>query len=314
MNRSVVGLVGASGFVGSACLSALSSIAEIHPIKAPRFTSTARTAADAYGEIDQAIAQRFGERHLSGIDVLVNAAGLATAASTDLDALVGANALLPLFLLKAAESVGVQRLVHISTAAVQGRGNLDESERMRPESPYAFSKAWGEALIRQDPKVEVIRYRPTSVQGPSRPVTQRLARLARAPYAAVAAPGDDPTPQVPVDSVADAVMHLTDLRNQPPTVVLHPWTGTTTRSFLADLGGREVRLLPRGLGRAAVASAFAAEATRGGSGAQARRLEMLLFGQQQEAGWLDGRLQQPHPDWVRDCGVICARQSEGEAA
>ena len=302
MSKIAIGVVGASGFVGSACHTALSEVADVRAIKAPRFVSNARTPAAAHDEIVEGALRKFSEETLDGIDVLVNAAGLATATSSDYSALVGANTILPLFLSRSAEQAGVKRFVHISSAAVQGRALLDESERLRPESPYAFSKAWGEALLREPNKTEVIRYRPTSVHGPTRGVTRQLARLAQSPFAAVAAPGTDPTPQVPVESVAEAVLWLSDLNTEPPSVVLHPWVGTTTASFLEDLGGGRPHRVPRAVARATVEAAFAAERAMGSSRANARRLEMLLFGQRQTVGWLGGRLRPPPKDWVRRCG------------
>ena len=81
----------------------------------------------------------------AGVQVVVNAAGLATPGGTDSPALRGANALLPLVVADAADAAGVQRFVHLSSAAVQGhRPFLDESSHVQPFSAYSRSKALGE--------------------------------------------------------------------------------------------------------------------------------------------------------------------------
>jgi hypothetical protein len=118
-------------------------------------------------------------------------------------------------------------------------------------------------------------------------VTATLVRLARSGCATVAAPGDAPTPQVLVQNVAALVAAVCEESAQPPAVVLQPWEGHTTASFLALLGGRDPRLLPSPL--SAFARRAARVATAGGQGlaAQGRRAELLLFGQRQSPGWAE---------------------------
>ena len=248
--------------------------------------------------VDRAQVDGFAEQHLAGVDILVNAAGLPTATSTDFAAMLGANAQLPLFLARAAHAAGVKRMVHVSSAAVQGRQRLDETETLRPENPYALSKALGERLLREEDGPEIVRYRPTSVHGPHRQVTRALMRIAESPVAAMAAPGDDPSPQVPVNRVAQAVALLADLAESPGPVVLHPWEGATTRSVLADLGGKEPYALNRKTAEIAVAGAYSAARFSGRLLGQARRLDMLLFGQRQLDGWFGARLGDPEVGWL----------------
>ena len=301
MTRLVVGVAGGTGFIGSACVSELNKKHEVRLIRAPRFQTEARSLVALREAIDPHDAEQYAETHLADVDVLVNAAGLATATSTDLSSLMGANAMLPRFLARAATLAGVTRLVHISSAAVQGRGTLDEGERLRPDNRYALSKALGEALLRDTPAMEVIRYRPTSVQGPQRDVTRTLMRLAESPLASVATPGDDPSPQIPRAQVAHAVGLLADLSRRPPEVVLHPWGGATTRSVLMDLGGKEPRAVNRVAADQAVALAYAASRGMAGLRAHARRLDMMIFGQPQVDGWLSTRLEPIGDGWLRDC-------------
>lgn len=293
-----IGVVGASGFIGSACVETVGVAHQVIAISAPRLVTEARSIAGLILSVSPADLDRFAASQLSGVDVLVNAAGIATASSGDLSALLSANAILPLFLARAAALAGVSRLIHVSSAAVQGRGTLDETERMAPENHYALSKALGEALLEREAGVDIVRYRPTSVHGPSRSVTRALLRVAESPLAAVAAPGDDPSPQMPVHRAAEAISLLVDPAESPPRIVLHPWEGPTTRSVLNDLGGREPREVDRVAARRAVESAYVASKGIPWMRANARRLDLMLFGQDQAHGWLSDRLAQIPSDWL----------------
>jgi len=113
--------------------------------------------------------------------------------------------------------------------------------------------------------------------------------------AAVAAPGDDPTPQIHVDNVGIACAHLADEATDAPFVVLHPWEGWTTRAFLQSLGDRDPQFIPRPIASAIVKTAKAVAKPTRSLDAQVRRLEMLMFGQPQRAGWLDHELL----PWIR---------------
>jgi hypothetical protein len=61
--------------------------------------------------IKQNEVEAFAEQHLADVDVVINAAGLPTATSTDFAAMLGANAQLPLFLARASHVAGVKRAV-----------------------------------------------------------------------------------------------------------------------------------------------------------------------------------------------------------
>lgn len=313
---TIVAVVGATGFIGSECLRSLAPDYEVRAIKAPRLEAQSRSRSGLAHEVEGGKWRSFGERHFRGVDVVVNAAGLATATSNGLEHLLGANTLLPLFLAKSAVAAGTGRFVHLSSAAVQGRGLLDESERLAPENPYALSKALGELLIRGVADIDVIRYRPTSVHGAERAVTRSLLRLAQSPACVVAAPGQDPSPQIPVTSVGRAIALLVNTSLRPSQIVMHPWEGQTTSSFLSALGGRTPRELSRRASEALVSAAFSACPPRGGLRAHARRVEMLLFGQDQGTSWLDGRLDPPAGGWVGECreAILAADESKREGA
>ena len=78
--------------------------------------------------------------------------------------------------------------MHVSSAAVQGRLRLDDSEQYEPHSAYAQSKALGEDLLLAEPPgpTRVVIYRPVGVQVASRPTTRSLVRLASSRFSVVA--------------------------------------------------------------------------------------------------------------------------------
>ncbi|MFW5469305.1 NAD-dependent epimerase/dehydratase family protein [Knoellia sp. CPCC 206435] len=292
-----IALVGASGFVGGAVLRELQRDHEVIRIGAPRLSTGAATVSSLKREAEQ-VTFRFPTR----CDVVINAAGMAAPSSASSHSLFGANTLLPLVLQRAAIEVGADRMLHISSAAVQGRAvMLDESPSWFPESPYAQSKALAEqALLSSDSHFTTI-LRPTSVHGHGRAITASLARLARSPMSTVASPGTDPTPQVHVSNVARAVRYMVEAED-PPRIALQPSEGLTTSGILRLLGGRDPSELPRStaLSTLAVGSHLAKLVDSGRLRAAIRRLEMLWFGQKQDSGWLDHKfpdLTVPCPLW-----------------
>jgi UDP-glucose 4-epimerase len=286
---TTVAVIGASGFVGGAVAEALTARgAHVVAHSAPRLETSARSVRELRRELDQeqtAAVTASLRQVLAGCDAVVNAAGIADAGSPLDDSLVGADALLPA-LVAAARDRGC-RMVHVSSAAVQGRREvLDESWDSRPFSPYSTVKAWAEELLRG--AEDLVVYRPTSVQGVGRPVTRTLVGLLGSPLASVAGVGDRPTPQVLIDNVADGIAEVALTTQTPPPVVLHPAEGLTTAELVRLVGEREPLHIPVTLARAVVALARLAGRVSARATGTARRLEMLWFGQAQAASWLDG--------------------------
>jgi len=289
-----VAVVGSSGFVGAHVSEALAGRGvEVVPVHGPRVDTAARTpeglAMAARVEHESTIT---GLREkLRGVAAVINAAGVADATHGGGDTLWGANALLPMLL--ASASPVDARLVHISSAAVQGRRPaLDETAETEPFSPYSSSKALGEAVVAGRPGT--VAYRPTSVHGPGRGTTRALARLCASPVASVAGNGDRPTPQSLVENVADAIATVALTLETPPPVVLHPWEGLCVADLVRVLGGREPLAIPEGVARAIVDTGWRVGRTSARSAGLVRRLEMLWFGQAQAPGWLDSRWSPPH--------------------
>lgn len=284
-------VVGSSGFVGRHVLDALRHAGcDVRGVAAPRLTApvdadTAQLVALAARTAGQVPTTA---QDLSGADVVVNCAGLAAPDAGLTPELMGANALLPAVLAELTPRGA--RFVHLSSAAVQGnRDRLDETSDTTPGSPYALTKARGEAALLAStgahPATVVIRA--TSVQGPERPTTQRLQRLARSAFATVAAPGDRPTPVTSVAALAQLVHTVGRHPGELPQIVLQPWEGLTTTGVLrAASGGRAPRVLPAGLCRASVRVGYLLSRLLGGRLVGAvRRVEVMWFGQDQVDGW-----------------------------
>lgn len=279
--------------------------AEVTAITAPRLQSKSRTPEELIAEAKRSrlVGTLAGE--VARADVVVNVAGDPDASSRATDVLFGANALLPRIILEAAASAGVDRLVHVSSAAVQNdKAVLDASEETRAFSPYSASKVGGEQVLQEDvpTALEVVRFRPPSVHAPGRRVTRLVARVASSPFATVATPGAQPTPQALLPNVAAAVAFLTLADRQVPPVVIHPWEGVTVESLMRDLGGRQPRKIPQPLAAAVVAMLRLGGRLHGFSAANARRLELLWLGQQQDESWLTG------VGWMPPVGVEGWRQ------
>jgi nucleoside-diphosphate-sugar epimerase len=284
-----VAVIGGSGFVGTAAAAELRHRgARTWLVPAPRLRwpgmpERVDTGVAHAAEVD-AIAES-----IAGADVVVNAAGLPDGTAPASPALFGANALLPVLVSRACGLAGVNRFVHVSSAAVQGRLDLDESPTTAAFSPYSHSKALGERLLLAETGVPTVVFRPTWVHAPGRANTASLVRLARSRFSAVAGVGDAPTPQVLISDVAAAVAYLVLTREAPPPIVLQPPSGMTTVLLLRLLGGHEPRHLSR-TGAAALARGVRLLAHAGrGANALARRLDMLLYGRHQAPGWLAPR-------------------------
>lgn len=232
------------------------------------------------------------EAELREVQVLVNAAGMAEPESEDLQSLFNANAVLAGVAAQLASRAGVRRLIHISSAAVQGRRDpLDESELLEPLTPYGRSKAAGEELLlRQSVEVppELVIYRPTSVQGPTRGLTRKLVAFSSLPMVPVAGGGRARVPVCLSQNVAAAVVHLI-AAERAPAIVLQPYEGMTTKSLLDALGSRPRYLpIPGFLGKAAVEAGYLVGRRSSRIGALTRRLDLLVTGQRQQAEALAG--------------------------
>lgn len=302
MNQ-VVSLVGASGFVGRAAHRALVKRGcRVRAVSAPRLIATEDVAVGYASDHPEAVKLLSAE--FDGSSVVINCAGDPDASSRNAAKLFGANAALPGLITEAARDAGSSRLVHVSSAAVQGAAPmLDASERTHAFSQYAQSKILGEQAVRKaaSPPSTVI-YRPPSVHSPERRVTRGIRRLALSPLASVIATGDSPTPQAHIDNVGDAVAELATTSHEPPAVVIHPWEGWTTGELMRVFGdGREPRRIPV-VAAPAIHRLLRSFARNAYLAPNARRVEMMWFGQKQDTSWLTAQGWRPPASrsaWIR---------------
>lgn len=292
-------VVGGTGFVGRAVIQALrNSGVEAVALSAPRLTASDEQL-DRLSEGSRSVPGNLVASMRDAVAV-INCAGNPDASSTEVRLLLGANALLPAVLYRAAVEAGVSRFVHVSSAVVQGNAPmLDETPQRRPFSPYARSKARGEEALEvvAEGACELVIYRPPSVHAPDRRVTRGVARLAGSPLSTVAGGPDRPAPHALLDNVAAAVAHLARCAG-PPRYVNHPSEGVTTGSLLTVLGhGRAPLVVPERLARLALGTGKLLLGRSPRMSAHLRRVEMLWFGQAQAPSWLE------RSGWRRPVGL-----------
>ncbi|GAA1966020.1 hypothetical protein GCM10009817_02280 [Terrabacter lapilli] len=264
---------------------------------APRLKTTQYAPQDHEAVVDELSAG------LNGHAAVINCAGVPDASSQDAALLFGANAVVPAVLARAVSRLRpAPRLVHVSSAVVQGRMPvLDESMQTDAFSAYAASKAEGERLALAELHEGLVIYRPPSVHAADRRVTRTISRIARSPLRSVAGPVGRPSPQALLDNVAAAIAFLATCPGTPPAVVIHPWEGVTTMSLMESLGGSRPYMVPEKLARVAVRLLSLAGALVPRLAPDARRVEMLWFGQGQAPSWLtEGGWVPPHGSqaWV----------------
>ena len=301
--KPTVVVFGATGFVGRATVDELRLRgAAVKTLRTPRLPpSPANQIREVLASHDALVAEI--AQQLAGADAVVNAAGNPDASLRDEASLMAANALLPAVLARAIRSAGVPRFVHVSSAVVQGAApRLDQSAHTAAFSAYSRSKVLGELLVQELAAPATVVYRPPSVHAPDRRVSQMTAQIARSPLSSVARPGSSPSPQTLLKNVADAIAFLATTEAQPPAIVAHPSEGLTTASVLTFLGGRQPLEIPRALAKAVVAMLTAGGKAMPQIAANARRVEMLWFGQSQAPSWLTEAGWSPpagRDEWVR---------------
>lgn len=287
-------VLGASGFVGSAVVAELRGRGlDVTATAAPRLEYAAASASALAAEAGASGSRAALAAAFAGIDVVVNAAGLATPGDGESAALTGANALLPAVAALAARDAGVARVVHLSSASVQGhRHVIDESSNRAPFSAYSRSKALGEEVLEMladgasDGRIVTIRA--TSVQGPGRPTTASFVKVAGSPLASVAAPGSAPTPVSSIDALAWFVAEAGSRPGPVPGLVLQPWEGLSVSDVLFTASGRTPVKLPRWLCGTVLAIGYFVSRLLGERlHGPIRRVELMWFGQAQEPGWAD---------------------------
>ena len=298
----LVGLAGSSGFVGGAVLRELRALRhEVRPVQVPRLTTELASASELI-ELARHHLQLHPELggELANCDVLINAAGNPDASSRSRSALLGANALTVALLGVLAQQQPIRRMVHVSSAVVQGDvPTLNDEPAAAPFSTYSESKFAGEKVVEQlaadaSAETQFVIYRPPSVHAADRRVSRLVHKLARSPLAVVAGRGDHTTPSALLGNVASAIAFLATCTDEPPLRVQHPSEGLSTAELMRILGGKEPLHLPTSLARAMVRTLKWSGRRAPALAANARRVEVLLLGQAQARSWLDtARWQRP---------------------
>lgn len=299
MSESRWKVIGASGFVGSAIVARLNAEGiSVDPIEAPRLATRSLDVDSIIDEAEQleGIIDSLAEAFASA-QVVVNAAGLAAPNMQDLPPLMGANALLPAVIAIAAQRTGVRRVIHLSSAAVQGpRPVLDASEETAPFSAYSFSKTLGEEalldlqdyFLEEHPESapELCILRATSVQGRGHRTTELFAKMASSPFASVAGAGQGKSPVSSVYALAEFVVMLGTFPGELPTIALQPWEGATVASASLDAGRRKPHHLPEWLCRAAIKAGYkVSELMNDRFSGSVRKVEVMWFGQGIDDSW-----------------------------
>lgn len=277
-----VGLLGANGFVGSATRDAIEARGhEVRMVKAPRLPLGLNQPYESQANRHEVVSPL--AEAMVGCDVIVNAAGLAHPTSPPTAELYGANALMPLVAAIAADQAGCSRFIHVSSAAVQGEGVLDETGRLEPLTPYGRSKALGEKWLGNFDSSFVTIVRPTSVHGPGRAVTSAVRRIASSPVAFVRAPGTLPTQQTHVSTVANFIAKLAEEVQRQP-VHLTPDENFTTSSFLHTISGKEPKRVPSWIVSACLAAIAKTEPVFPALIPLRRRVQVMIDGQRRVPG------------------------------
>ena len=310
-------VLGATGFIGSAIVRHLvAQGADVLPLSAPRvelspqMNDGKQVAALAEGHPEAA---RLAEA-LSGVDVVINAAGMATPDGRASAALYGADSLLPAIVAAAAIRAKVGRFIHLSSAAVQGnRQVLDASSEVAPFSAFSHAKALGERAVlalvgRETSDTDMLIIRATSVQGPGRPTTESLRRIAGSPLSSVAAPGDYPTVVSSLGGLTSFVEKAGRSTAALPPILLQPWEGLNVRQVLELAGDRPPIVLPAWLCRGTVTAGRTLGRAVPKVAGLARRVEIMWFGQKQGASGL------PQGEPMSSTLISAALKGDGDAA
>jgi UDP-N-acetylmuramyl pentapeptide phosphotransferase/UDP-N-acetylglucosamine-1-phosphate transferase/dTDP-4-dehydrorhamnose reductase len=249
-------VIGATGFIGSSVTEYLRQQGlDVRALAAPRLTldPASHSGDDVLAEAQGHPAAVELAKQLMNCDMVVNAAGMATPDASPTQELYGADALLPAVIAQAAVAAAVPRVIHLSSAAVQGRkALLDETSEVHPFSPYSRAKALGECgLLRMAAdeqlreNTDLIIVRATSVQGPNRPTTRSLKRVAMSPLSSVASPGTQPTVVSSVDGLTRFIHQVGVRQGVVSPILLQPWEGLSVREVLKGASGKEPHVLPR---------------------------------------------------------------------
>lgn len=254
-------VTGATGFVGSALVQALSARSGIKVIGAVR-----NRAAALPGEVASVPIHNLGPEQdwwaaLQGVEVVVHLAArvhvMTDRAANPLTEFRRTNVSGTLRLARQAAQAGVRRFVFISSVGVNGGETFSRpfsaSDQPAPHTPYAVSKYEAELALSElaeETGMEVVTLRPPLVYGPNAP--GNFATLMKALIKGIPLPLGAVTENqrsfVALDNLVDLVITCLDhpaAANQ--TFLVSDGEDLSTAELLRRLGsamGRPARLLP----------------------------------------------------------------------
>jgi nucleoside-diphosphate-sugar epimerase len=164
-------VTGATGFIGSHLIDRLLE-------RGDDVTAFARPAADASGLAQKGVRviagdvrdEREVERAVHGAEIVYHLARAKSHGARPMSEVRAVNIDGTSNVARAATQAGSERIVYASSAAVYGsrpgQKAVDEDSVLRPDSPYARTKAEGEVRLREHAGVPVVVARITSVLGP----------------------------------------------------------------------------------------------------------------------------------------------------
>jgi nucleoside-diphosphate-sugar epimerase len=247
----VVAVTGAGGFIGNAtCRSLVEEGAEVRGLELnPDTAMRVREAGAEFRSCDVTDSEGL-ERCLEGTDLVVHTAAHVREWGR-MDDFVRVNVGGTVSVIDAAERVGADRVLHVSSVVVYGydaAGEQDEDVYHRTYGiPYIDTKSASDALASRRGAVVI---RPGDVYGPhSVPWVLRPLELARSGQLAVPGQGDGVMLPVYIDDLVEAV--ALGLVEGEPGRGYTAWAGEPVRfeaylNRLADMvGGGHARRLPR---------------------------------------------------------------------
>ena len=169
--KPVIGITGANGFVGSSLFKYLKE--KEYPVRGIiRYGSFLKLSENELNNIVHVNYFNINEliSAFSGLDIIVHCAARSLDWGKKRD-FYKTNVLLIKNVINASVKAKVKRIIHISTANVEGYGNqmLEESSDNVPPFIYSKSKWQGENLLKalcKMNKIEYIIFRPSAIYGP----------------------------------------------------------------------------------------------------------------------------------------------------
>lgn len=243
--RLKLGVVGASGFIGTALVKSI--------VQSPW--------ADVFlfgrqeGWVEGVAVSPLGatSESLSGLDVIIHLSAI-TSSRGSKEELRQANVDLAVETATAAAAAGVKRFIFLSSLAVHGKsakGLIGPEAPIKPHNAYGASKALAETELTQIAKnagMELVILRPPMVYGPKcKGSFAQLARLVQTGLPMPFSRADGKRSFCSVSNLVSAIRYTSETPVPPSVLIPADPEDFDTRSLVLEMGqamGRKVRFLP----------------------------------------------------------------------